>query len=80
MNIHIHILRLEIDKQERDRKLSAHESSVITLAQRSGENTAVDCPPVDKNELLRARLPTDTSSPDPAPNPESTVFALRNLQ
>ena len=32
MNVHVHFVRIEINEQERDRKLPAHESGVITLA------------------------------------------------
>src|SRR5204862_897755 len=51
--IHIHLTRVELNEQERNRKLSAHQSGMITFAQSRGENAALDRAAVNEDELLR---------------------------
>src|SRR6266567_6978299 len=68
--IHIHLARVDVNEQERNRKLSAHESGVITFAQGRGENAALDRASVNEDELLRPRLPACPGAPAPAPNLE----------
>jgi hypothetical protein len=78
--IHIDLTRVDLNEQERNRKLSAHESGVITFAQGRGENAAVDRASVNEDELLRPRLPAYPGAPDPPPNLDATASARGNFQ
>src|SRR5207253_8799110 len=52
MDVDVYFAWIQIEEQKRNRKLSAHKSGVITFAQGSGENAAVNRASVNKDELL----------------------------
>ena len=80
MDVDVYFTRIEIDEQKRNRKLSAHESGVITFAQGGREIPRVNRASVYENELLRSRLPAHPSATDPALNLNTTPIAKGNFE
>src|SRR5207302_11249912 len=76
----VYYARIQINEQKRNRKLSAHESGVITFAQGSGEDSALNRASIYENELLSSRLPAHPSATDPALNLNTTPITHGNFE
>src|SRR4029077_1455403 len=79
MDVDVHFAWIQINKQKSNRKLSAHESGVITFAQGCGQDSALNRASVYENELLCSRLPAHPGSTDPASNLNATSITHGNF-
>ena len=77
MNVHVHFARIELDEEERDRVLPAHERRMMTFTQRAGDDGALDGATIDEDKLLRARLPADARTADVAEATDAAAFRTR---
>jgi hypothetical protein len=80
MDVDVYFTWIQINEQKRNRKLSAHESGVITFAQGGREDSAVNRASVYENELLCSRLPAHPSATDPALNLNTTPITQGNFE
>src|SRR5438874_895630 len=64
VNIHIDNRWIELKKQERNRILSFHKSSMVALTDSGSDEVAVNGAAVYKDELLRSGLATHACLPD----------------
>ena len=80
MDVDVYFTWIQINEQKRNRKLSAHESGVITFAQGGREDSAFNRASVYENELLCSRLPAHPSATDPALNLNTTPITQGNFE